>query len=43
MSKCEPQTDNGGTATHMPRNAPILLGDEMVALVREWIAGGALP
>lgn len=43
MSKCEPATDGGGVATHMPRNAPILLSDEMVALVREWIAGGALP
>jgi hypothetical protein len=43
MSKCEPQNGNGDIATHMPRNAPVLLGDESVALVREWIAGGALP
>jgi hypothetical protein len=43
MSTCEPAIDGGGVASHMPRNAPILLSDEMVALVREWIAGGALP
>jgi hypothetical protein len=26
---------------HMPINSPILLEDEVVALVREWIANGA--
>jgi len=42
MASCAPQT--GGVALgHMPRNSPVLLGDETVALVREWIAGGALP
>ena len=42
MSSCEPALDGGGVAAHMPRNAPVLLSDEAVALVREWIAMGAL-
>jgi hypothetical protein len=42
MADCEPQTD-GGSTSHMPLNAPILLGDPSVALVREWIAAGAQP
>jgi hypothetical protein len=41
MAKCEPQTGQGGIATHMPRNAPVLLSDDAVALVREWILDGA--
>ncbi len=40
MSSCAPQ-DGGNVAPHMPLNAPILLGDTTVALVREWIAAGA--
>jgi hypothetical protein len=41
MARCAPETSNGGTASHMPRNAPVLLDDRSVALVREWIAAGA--
>jgi hypothetical protein len=36
-------TSGGDVAAHMPRNAPVLLDDRTVALVREWIAAGALP
>ncbi|WP_106394810.1 hypothetical protein [Enhygromyxa salina] len=43
MARCEPMTGDGYGASHMPRNAPVLLSDEAVALVREWIAGGAMP
>ena len=37
VSRCEP----GGGAVHMPRNAPVLLDDETVAIVRAWIDAGA--
>ena len=43
MSSCSPMNSQGGLATHMPRNAPVLLDDTAVALVREWIANGANP
>jgi hypothetical protein len=43
MSSCSPMTSGGDVATHMPRNAPVLLDDRSVALVREWIANGANP
>lgn len=39
VSRCEPADG----AAHMPRNAPVLLDDETVALVRAWIEAGALP
>jgi hypothetical protein len=39
MAKCEP---GGGSGNHMPLNAPVLLGDSSVALVRDWILAGAL-
>jgi hypothetical protein len=39
MAKCEP---GGGSGNHMPLNAPVLLGDGSVALVRDWILAGAL-
>ncbi len=39
IANCEPE---GGTGNHMPLNAPVLLDDRSVALVREWIAAGAL-
>ncbi len=39
MSSCAPE---GGSGSHMPLNAPVLLSDSSLALVREWIAGGAL-
>jgi hypothetical protein len=42
LSSCAPQ-DGGNVGSHMPLNAPVLLGDTSVALVREWIAAGALP
>ena len=41
MANCAP--DGGGSGTHMPLNAPVLLDDTHVALVREWIADGAMP
>ncbi|PRP99042.1 hypothetical protein [Enhygromyxa salina] len=43
MASCEPMADGGEVLAHMPRNAPTLLNDQTVALVREWIAAGALP
>ncbi|MFO7562232.1 MAG: hypothetical protein R6X02_06285 [Enhygromyxa sp.] len=43
MSSCAPMSSGGGIASHMPRNAPILLDDRTIALVREWIADGANP
>lgn len=39
LARCDP----GGGAAHMPRNAPVLLEDETVALVRAWIEEGAPP
>ena len=39
MADCEPE---GGSGSHMPLNSPVLLDDRSIALVREWIAGGAL-
>ncbi len=41
MSQCAPMGASG-VVGHMPRNAPVLLDDRAVALVREWIAAGAL-
>jgi hypothetical protein len=41
LSECEPMGQNG-VVTHMPRNSPVLLDDRSIALVREWIAAGAL-
>jgi hypothetical protein len=41
MAYCDPQNAQGATVPHMPINSPILLEDEVVALVREWIANGA--
>ena len=43
LSSCAPDNGSGGVASHMPLNAPVLLGDTTVALVREWIAAGANP
>src|SRR5690606_27406047 len=43
MSSCTPTASGGGVVAHMPRNAPVLLDDRTVALVREWIADGANP
>lgn len=41
LSRCEPLDDGGQVMAHMPLNAPFLLDDATVALVREWIADGA--
>lgn len=43
MASCAPITSTGDIAAHMPRNAPVLLDDRTIALVRDWIAAGALP
>lgn len=40
IAKCDPAGD--GTEPHMPLNAPELVDPRMVAMVREWIAAGAL-
>lgn len=37
VAQCEPSEQ----AAHMPKNAPVLLEDDVVAIVREWIAAGA--
>jgi hypothetical protein len=42
LARCEPTDDAGNVLQHMPYNAPFLLDDGRVALVREWIAQGAL-
>lgn len=42
VSRCAPVDDNGTALPNMPLNAPVLLQDEAVALVRQWIEAGAL-
>ena len=41
LSRCEPHNDSGFIVPHMPRNAPALLDDGLVAIVRAWIEAGA--
>lgn len=41
VSRCNAVNDNGSTVANMPLNAPFLLNDGAVAMVREWIAQGA--
>jgi hypothetical protein len=41
LAACKPTDDAGNELQHMPYNAPFLLDDGRVALVREWIANGA--
>lgn len=41
LGQCEPMGQNG-VVTHMPRNSPVLLDDRSIALVRDWIAAGAM-
>ena len=41
LSECNPTDDAGNPVPHMPRNAPILLDDDLVAAVRVWIEAGA--
>jgi mono/diheme cytochrome c family protein len=41
LSQCAPHDDSGGPVSHMPRNAPVLMDDAILATVRAWIAAGA--
>jgi hypothetical protein len=41
LARCEAVDDAGHPLSHMPYNAPFLLDDELVALVRTWIEDGA--
>jgi hypothetical protein len=41
LADCEPTLPNGAVASHMPKNAPQLLDDELVAALRAWIEDGA--
>jgi hypothetical protein len=41
IARCTPINAGGIESTHMPLNAPFLLDDGLVAMVREWIAAGA--
>jgi hypothetical protein len=43
ISRCEPTDDAGNVLAHMPRNAPVLMDDALVATVRAWIEAGAQP
>jgi hypothetical protein len=42
VSECEPTDDAGTVKPHMPLNAPELSDPRLVALLRDWIAAGAL-
>jgi hypothetical protein len=42
VSRCAPVDDMGMTLPNMPLNAPFLLHDPAIALVRDWIDAGAL-
>ena len=42
ISQCEPTDDAGNMVASMPRNAPNLLDEVVVAKVRAWIETGAL-
>lgn len=41
LADCEPTLQNGVVISHMPKNAPQLLDDALVAKLRAWIAAGA--
>ncbi|MGB1700497.1 MAG: hypothetical protein ACPHRO_11120, partial [Nannocystaceae bacterium] len=41
ISRCAPVDDMGNAMANMPLNAPFLLNDEAVAIVRDWINAGA--
>ncbi len=41
ISECEPTNSEGEARRAMPLNSPVLLDDEAIALVREWIEAGA--
>jgi hypothetical protein len=42
LADCEPTLPNGVVVSHMPKNAPKLMDDELVAKLRAWIEAGAL-
>jgi hypothetical protein len=42
LADCEPTLPSGVVVSHMPKNAPQLLDDEVVAQLRAWIEAGAL-
>lgn len=41
VSRCEPTDRDGHVLRHMPYNAPTLLTDGSIALIRAWIEAGA--
>jgi len=41
VSECNPEGLGGAMLQHMPLNSPILMGDDVVATLRQWIADGA--
>jgi hypothetical protein len=41
LAECDPTDRDGKAVPHMPRNAPFLLDDDLVAAVRAWIEAGA--
>jgi hypothetical protein len=41
LSQCDPTDDAGHVVAHMPRNAPVLMDDQLIATVRAWIEAGA--
>ena len=41
LADCEPMLPSGIVASHMPKNAPKLMDDELVAKLRAWIEAGA--
>jgi hypothetical protein len=42
LAQCDPTDRDGNPVPHMPRNAPFLLDDDIVAAVRTWIEDGAV-
>ena len=42
LANCEPTLTGGQVVSHMPKNAPKLLEDGLVAKLRGWIEAGAL-
>jgi hypothetical protein len=42
LAQCDPTTADGAYVSHMPKNAPVLLDDALVAKLRAWIDAGAL-
>lgn len=42
VARCNPTDASGAEVSHMPLNSPQLAASDQVALLREWIAAGAL-